>query len=143
MMPDVHGHHLVVARGKLYDHHGLGLGDSRVIHYDRGWSSGKDNRVTIASLELFSRGGDVYALPSRNRFFSPDEAVERAKLRMKEREYSLFENNCEHFVRWCIYGEARSLQTSAKWQGGARLARSREGSPLGDLDGVRIVHWQR
>ena len=43
--------------------------------------------------------------------FDPDEVIRRASIYLDQRvEYSLFGNNCEHFVNWCRYGVARSLQ---------------------------------
>lgn len=39
-----------------------------------------------------------------------DEAVERAKARIGEREYSLFMNNCENFVTQCLTESSISRQ---------------------------------
>jgi hypothetical protein len=43
--------------------------------------------------------------------------IERAYSRMNERDYSLFNNNCEHFARWCKCGVAGSEQVSDKVAG--------------------------
>ena len=48
--------------------------------------------------------------------FSPDEAIERARSRLGEKEYGLFKNNCECFVNWAVTGIATSNQyESGKW----------------------------
>jgi hypothetical protein len=38
------------------------------------------------------------------------EIIKRALSRIGERGYDLLLNNCEHFARWCRYGEAKSYQ---------------------------------
>ena len=48
--------------------------------------------------------------------FPPDEAIERARSRLGEKEYGLFKNNCECFVNWAVIGIATSNQyESGKW----------------------------
>jgi hypothetical protein len=55
--------------------------------------------------------------------FSPEETLERAKSRLGEASYSLFSNNCEHFVLWCKTGYAESEQAE-------RLRRTLSAIPL-------------
>jgi hypothetical protein len=43
--------------------------------------------------------------------YSPEETLERALSRLGETSYSLFTNNCEHFVLWCKTGYAKSEQS--------------------------------
>ena len=55
--------------------------------------------------------------------FAGPAAVERARERLGEDRYSLWSNNCEHFVEWCLSGTPRSAQVDAlraRWRG--RLA---------------------
>ena len=42
--------------------------------------------------------------------YEPAEVIERAKRKLGEFKYSLFQNNCEHFVRWCKYNVKESQQ---------------------------------
>lgn len=87
-----------------YTHHGLSLGNGQVIHYLR------KTGVTITSLEEFSLGHAVVTVPHTNARYSPDEAVQRALSRLNEDDYLIFDNNCEHFVNWCITGTSTSPQ---------------------------------
>ena len=77
----------------IYTHHGLYLGNGMVIHYD-------DLVVGIVTYEEFASGRDVYILDSPI-IHTKDMVIERAKSRLGERGYNLFNNNCDHFVRWC------------------------------------------
>lgn len=47
------------------------------------------------------------------KLYSPDETVERAKTRVGEKQYSLKNNNCEHFAIWCKTGISESHQINA------------------------------
>lgn len=100
--------HLVSPRG-LYNHHGLYVGNGRVIHYAglaRGLQRGP---VEIVSLERFARGHGIrvrYGAPR----FDRSEVVERACSRLGERCYRILTNNCEHFCEWALRGESRSPQ---------------------------------
>ncbi len=101
------GDHLV-ATDTLHMHHGVYLGRDRVAQY------GSDDdkrraRVEIVSQEAFARGRRVYVL-DRPATFSADEIRRRVESRLGEQEYSLFDNNCEHFVNWCRTGQHESRQ---------------------------------
>lgn len=45
--------------------------------------------------------------------YSPEETVQRARSRLKEAEYHLLTNNCEHFAIWCKTGIHESHQVEA------------------------------
>lgn len=47
------------------------------------------------------------------KLYSADETVERAKSRVGEHQYSLKNNNCEHFAIWCKTGISESHQVNA------------------------------
>ncbi|MBO6010921.1 MAG: lecithin retinol acyltransferase family protein, partial [Oscillospiraceae bacterium] len=49
-------------------------------------------------------------LSRRERRFSPEETVARARARLGERGYNLIHNNCEHFAYECALGVSRSEQ---------------------------------
>ncbi len=94
--------HLIVER-TLYTHHGLYIGDNQVIHYLR------EEGVKIATLDEFSESQKI-TKREYPQCFDADKAVSRAKSRLDETDYSLFLNNCEHFVSWCKTGNSESQQ---------------------------------
>ena len=101
------GDHLV-ASDTLHTHHGIYLSPGRVAQY------GSDDdkrraRVEIVSEQAFARGRQVYVL-DRPAAFSVDEIRRRVESRVGEQDYSLFGNNCEHFVNWCRTGHHKSRQ---------------------------------
>jgi len=103
------GAHLVTQR-RGYSHHGIYVGNGRVLHYAglcRGLHTGQ---VEELSLEHFGAGSDVEVRIGLLPCFTGEEVVRRARSRLGERRYRLLSNNCEHFCTWCLYGEARSEQ---------------------------------
>ena len=53
--------------------------------------------------------------PQQTRFktiYTPQEAVERARSRLGEKDYGIFGNNCECFVNWAYTNENISNQSS-------------------------------
>nr|VFJ77523.1 MAG: Lecithin retinol acyltransferase [Candidatus Kentron sp. FW] len=119
------GDHLIVSRG-TYFHHGLDLGDGRVMQYGGGVSEA-NARVEIVDRETFSRDKPVRVM-ERPAAYSPDEIIARAYRRLGEQDYSLVWDNCEHFVNWCRTGESRSQQVDSisEWvvSSAAKLATS-------------------
>jgi len=107
------GTHVVTDR-PLYAHHGIYVGDGRVVHYaglSNGWQSGPVEEV---SLEQFANGERVFAFVHSSRSFSNPEIVARARSRVGENMYHILRNNCEHFCEWCVTGRRRSWQVR-KW----------------------------
>jgi len=103
------GAHLVTRR-RGYDHHGIYVGDGRVVHYGglaRSWCRGPVEEV---SLERFAAGRSVRVKPAADARFGSTEIIARARSRLGEDRYRIASNNCEHFCEWCIHGEARSEQ---------------------------------
>jgi hypothetical protein len=100
--------HLVTPRA-LYTHHGIYVGNGRVIHYAglaRGWRRGP---VEDISLERFAHGHSIRVRRDQRRFDS-GTAVERARSRLGERSYRILTNNCEHFCAWVLRDESHSSQ---------------------------------
>ena len=111
--PFAPGTHVVADRA-LYMHHGIYVGNGRVVHYAglcNGWQSGPVEEV---SLERFADGERVLAFAHSSRPFSDAEVVARARSRLGEDMYHLLRNNCEHFCEWCVAGRKRSRQVH-KW----------------------------
>lgn len=100
--------HLVTPR-RGYLHHGLYVGNGRVIHY-AGLAGGRQRRtVAEVSLAQFARRRGVYVRATAAHF-TADEVIRRARSRCGENHYRILSNNCEHFCEWCLHGESCSAQ---------------------------------
>lgn len=103
------GAHLVTPR-RLYTHHGVYVGDGRVVHYAGLSRSYRPGPVEEVPLAEFANGYPVGVLAEARGPYTPAEVVARARSRLGENLYRLLDNNCEHFCAWCLSGEARSVQ---------------------------------
>ncbi|MDU4853207.1 MAG: lecithin retinol acyltransferase family protein [Clostridioides difficile] len=90
--------HLFVQRVG-YTHHGLYIGNRKVIHY-------LAECIREDSLETFADGAKIYRKSEIDspRKYIPEECIRRAFKRFSEDKYNLLINNCESFVRWCRSG---------------------------------------
>jgi hypothetical protein len=102
-----------------YSHHGIDLGNGNVIHFDSGpWrklvSHNTDAPPTIreTTMHQFARGREVQ-VRLYHLLDDPEIVIERAKRRLGEEGYEMFNNNCEHFAVWCKTGSAESTQVEA------------------------------
>lgn len=109
-LPD--GAHLITKRPG-YIHHGIYIGNGRVIHYAGLCSHFCRGPVEIVSIEHFSLGTAVEIVAHPSAKYSGAEVVQRATSRLGERDYRLLTNNCEHLCLWCLFGQARSEQIEA------------------------------
>jgi hypothetical protein len=116
-------------------HHGVYIGDGKVIHY-RGLYRYLLLRGSVEEVEIarFARGRRVVPTSRGGARYGAAEIVSRARSRLGEARYHLFNNNCEHFVEWCVRGESRSLQIEALKNRLHCLARLLRGSRVA-LDG--------
>jgi len=106
------GSHLVTAR-RGYLHHGIYVGDGKVVHY-AGLACGLHRGpVEEVALARFSRGRPVWVKSHSRSRFECREVIQRARSRVGEDCYRLLTNNCEHFCEWCLRGEHRSYQVEA------------------------------
>ncbi len=96
------GSHLITSRTG-YNHHGLFTENGQVVHLT------SDNIIEEIPLETFTEGRS-YRIKKYHSQFSRREIINRARSRLGRENYSLLWNNCEHFVTWCIYGQAESKQ---------------------------------
>ena len=128
------GDHIFVDRSvlsiKLYEHHGIYVGDNMVVHYN-GLARGivfekscfeeilsnvvpldKRNvaKVEMTSLEEFASGDTWQIKEHTNAPFSGQDIALCAKSRVGEQKYNLLINNCEHFCNECVFGEHVSEQ---------------------------------
>lgn len=98
------GSHLVTPRIG-YQHHGIYIGQNRVIHFT------SDSRIEEVSLSEFTENNGYSIYPFHSKF-SRHEIVERAMSRLGNDHYNLIFNNCEHFCNWCIHDKHRSQQVN-------------------------------
>ena len=103
------GAHLVTPRS-WYDHHGIYVGNGRVVHYAgycHGYHAGPVEEISLAQFE---RGQGVRVRRHDGARYSLEEIAARARSRIGENGYRLLANNCEHFCEWCSSGRSRSRQ---------------------------------
>ena len=108
------GQHLFIKKASgTYTHHGLGLGNDRVIHYSSLTNDlSTEGVIEEISLDEFSQGKEISIKPHLNRQHTPEAAIIRAGLRLGEIQYHILHNNCEHFVEWCVSGQHQSNQST-------------------------------
>lgn len=113
MIPFRLGAHLVVKR-KGCTHHGIYIGNGRVIHYACFSKAFKKDKVLETTYSKFADGAIVedYKLEYKLKVYryNPRDIIERAKSRLYEDKYNLVFNNCEHFANWCTHGDNYSSQ---------------------------------
>ncbi|HEY5760541.1 MAG TPA: lecithin retinol acyltransferase family protein [Steroidobacter sp.] len=103
------GTHLVTPR-RAYLHHGIYVGNGKVIHYAGLADRFRGGPVEVISIDAFTQGYSLWAVSGRVSRFTPEEVVRRAMSRLGENRYHLLKNNCEHFCEWCLRAEHRSYQ---------------------------------
>jgi len=75
------------------------------------WQCGPVEEV---SLYQFVKGHPLQIIEHPESRYSPDEIVRRARSRLRENDYRLLTNNCEHFCNWCVSGVSRSAQVERR-----------------------------
>jgi hypothetical protein len=103
------GAHLVTQRNG-YEHHGIYVGNGRVVHYSGFAGSAHRGPVEEVELARFAAGHPLSIRATPSAIYVGAEAVSRARSRLGENRYRLLTNNCEHFCAWCLLGESRSEQ---------------------------------
>jgi len=94
------GAHLI-SRRTFYFHHGIYVGEGRVIHY-AGWATNRRaGPVEETDLQNFTQGNG-FRVAKHSRSDPSDIVLERARSRLGEASYKVFANNCEHFCNWCV-----------------------------------------
>ncbi|MHB8290096.1 MAG: lecithin retinol acyltransferase family protein [Acidimicrobiales bacterium] len=124
------GDHLRVHRG-LYWHHGIYVGDDRVIEFGGRARQGKSAAViTEVSVADFASAGTIRVVQHPQRLWSglgmglpealPAEKVVHRALWLVDNSptgrYHLVGSNCEHVANWCVTGwYFESLQIRAQF----------------------------
>lgn len=103
------GAHLVTPRHG-YCHHGIYVGNGRVVHYAGLCESLQAGPVEEVLLEQFAANRPVWIEYRPLPGFTAGQVVARARSRLGEQRYRLLTNNCEHLCTWCRYGCPRSDQ---------------------------------
>lgn len=103
------GDHLV-SRRLGYTHHGIYAGQGEIIHYSGLAHAFKPGQIEVTSLKDFGGNQIVWVRPHPDARYTGNQIVERARSRIGEDAYCLFGNNCQHFVRWCIFDRHESAQ---------------------------------
>jgi hypothetical protein len=113
------GAHLLTPRPG-YTHHGIYVGEGRVVHYAGLARSYVRGPVEEVPLEAFADGRSLFVKTSGAALYPAEAIVERARSRLGEDCYRIATNNCEHFCEWCLRGESRSEQVE-RWMALPRL----------------------
>ncbi len=109
--PEVGAHLVTPWMG--FAHHGIYVGDGKVVHYGALVYDIIRRPVEEVSLERFAEGRPVFVVEHPGTTFKGQAVICRARSRLGEDRYRLLTNNCEHFVEWCLYGVARSFQVNS------------------------------
>jgi hypothetical protein len=111
------GDHIYVKRTRrLYVHHGIYMGDGRVIHFTGSVREKKDPKVQETDLSGFLKGGVLRRREYGERL-PASETVTIAKNQLSDSRYSMLWNNCEHFATYCASGKRKSWQVRRAFSG--------------------------
>ncbi|WP_163468191.1 lecithin retinol acyltransferase family protein [Fusobacterium sp. IOR10] len=106
------GDHVKVSRclGAYY-HHGIDVGNGKIIHYTGEPGKKINASIEITSINEFLNGGKL-EIVKYSKCLSETETISRAFELIGEKNYNLFFNNCEHFANYCKVGETKSEQVN-------------------------------
>ena len=123
---------LIVFQRPTYKHYAANVGNEEIVHLTSAGELNSFNVVlgiaehicstnpSIAVIKkekynAFYKDGDkVYVEQHcRKNRLPVSEIVKRANSQVGKTGYNLIFNNCEHFARWCCYGEWESPQVDA------------------------------
>lgn len=103
---------IIRVKMSFYFHYGIYVDDDTVIQFGLPDNTGvSPENIAVCSTDVytFSCGNlceaGIMDKRERKNAFSPEKIVSRAKERIGETGYNMTENNCEHFVNTCVFGE--------------------------------------
>lgn len=104
----------VRTRVSFYYHYGIFISPEEVIQFglpDDPTCPGLDIRVLKTDVYTFLQGGTLeVGFPEkqeRKTLRPAKQVIALARSRLGEGGYDLFQNNCEHFMKQCLFGEKR------------------------------------
>jgi len=104
------GDHICVRRrGRFYTHHGIYMGDGKVIHFAGSIREKIDPVVHETDLSGFLKGEILRRRDYKERL-PASETINIAKEQLREGRYSMIWNNCEHFATYCATRKKKSRQ---------------------------------
>jgi len=116
------GDHICVRRrGRFYTHHGIYMGDGRVIHFAGSIREKIDPVVHEIDLSRFLKGGILRRRDYKQRL-PASETIRIAREQLSDRSYSMIWNNCEHFATYCATGKKKSQQVKRVLSGLSTVA---------------------
>jgi hypothetical protein len=104
------GDHIYVKRkGRFYTHHGIYMGDGKVIHFAGSIREKIDPVVHETDLSRFLKDGILRRRDYKQRL-PASETINIAREQLSDGSYSMIWNNCEHFATYCATGKKKSQQ---------------------------------
>ncbi len=106
------GDHIKVRRyGLLYSHHGIDLGEGRIVHFGEPGKEAPQAAVRITDMDDVVKGGQPVVVDyGTDHSLEPEESVRLALAEVGGMGYNLAFNNCEHFATYCKTGRKESRQ---------------------------------
>jgi predicted Fe-Mo cluster-binding NifX family protein len=104
------GDHIYVKQnGRFYTHHGIYIGEGKVVHLAGAIREKVNPKVHKTDFSRFLKGGKLRRRDYKERL--PDcETIRIAKEHLSDKSYSMIWNNCEHFATYCATGKKKSRQ---------------------------------
>ncbi len=108
-----------VKNGAIY-HFGIYISDNEIIQFGPPpnlFESTLVNDITVIStnIDYFLQGGflevSVCDKNEATHRFKSQQIIKNARQRLGEGGYNILNNNCEHFVYECVFGEHKCTQT--------------------------------
>ncbi|MCJ7595270.1 MAG: lecithin retinol acyltransferase family protein [Desulfobacterales bacterium] len=116
------GDHICARRtSRFYTHHGIYMGDGKVIHVTGSIREKVDPEVRETDLSTFLKGGTLKRRQYKVRL-PPSETIRIAKRHISDKSYSMIWNNCEHFATYCATGKRKSRQVRRALSGLSTVA---------------------
>ena len=107
---------MIRVKVSFFHHYGIFVDENTIVQFglrDNSNTPPDDIAVITTDIDVFANGEFVEkTVPEQDekkKRYSPDETVKKALSRIGERGYNILNNNCEHFVNECYFGEKKSF----------------------------------
>ena len=107
---------IIRVKVNFYHHYGIYVSDSEIIQFGLPDNSGTPSEkicVMTTDIDVFANGGFTETAEldhaEKHKRRRPEDAVKIATSRIGETGYNILNNNCEHFVNDCVFGEPKSF----------------------------------